>query len=69
MDTERNGRRLTVTLVIALCVLFALSLLTGPAQFSPRNVLTALISDNGVASIIVRDIRLPRTLLATLIGA
>ncbi len=69
MNIERHGRGLTATLVIALCVLFALSLLTGPAHFSPRDVANALVSDNGVTSIIVRDIRLPRTLLAMFIGA
>ena len=52
-----------------MATLLALSLMTGPAHFSLRTVATALVSDQGVASIIVRDIRLPRTLLAALIGA
>lgn len=63
------GNLLTVTLAILVAALFALSLMTGPAQFSPRTVAAALFSDQGVASIIVRDIRLPRTILAALIGA
>ena len=36
---------------------------------SPRTALAALFSGEGPAGIIVRDIRLPRTLLALLIGA
>lgn len=70
-DSQSNlqGTLLTAMLAILLAVLFVLSLMTGPAQFSPRTVATALFSDQGVASIIVRDIRLPRTILATLIGA
>ena len=60
---------LTATLAVLVTVLFVLSLMTGPADFSPRTVITALFSDQGVASIIVRDIRLPRTILALMIGA
>jgi hypothetical protein len=64
-----QGSLLTATLAILVAVLFVLSLMTGPASFSPRTVIAALFSDQGVASIIVRDIRLPRTLLALMIGA
>lgn len=54
----------------ALTVLLALaSLLVGPAPLSPRAVLSGLIDGDGAAGIVVRDIRLPRTLLALLIGA
>ncbi|CAN5284544.1 iron ABC transporter permease [soil metagenome] len=63
------GPVLTAMLAVLVMVLFVLSLMTGPAQFSPRMVIAALFSDQGVASIIVRDVRLPRTLLALLIGA
>lgn len=73
MTSDRQGHSqgtlLTAMLVVLVAVLFVLSLLTGPAQFSPRKIIAALFSDQGVASIIVRDIRLPRTLLALLIGA
>ncbi|MBX9709961.1 MAG: iron ABC transporter permease [Xanthobacteraceae bacterium] len=69
MDIDRHGHRLTVALAIMLGILFALSLLTGPAHLSLRDVANALVSDDGAASIIVRDIRLPRTLLAIFIGA
>ncbi|TXJ16857.1 MAG: iron ABC transporter permease, partial [Afipia sp.] len=73
MTTDRRntvqGTLLTAALVVLVSVLFVLSLMTGPADFSPRTVIAALFSDQGVASIIVRDIRLPRTILALLIGA
>ena len=39
-----------------------------PARLSPAVALAALVSDLGSASVIVREIRLPRTLLAILIG-
>src|SRR5690242_1892887 len=43
--------------------------MVGPAGLSPRAALAGLFSGEGPAGIIVRDIRLPRTLLALLIGA
>ncbi len=58
-----------MALAVVVAALFVMSLLTGPAHFSFRAVAGALVSDQGVTSIIVRDIRLPRTLLALLIGA
>src|ERR1700754_888392 len=69
MTVDRRGNWLTLILAILVAGLFALSLMTGPAHFSPQAVASALVSDHGVTSIIVRDIRLPRTLLAMLIGA
>lgn len=69
MLLDRQGTWLTITLAVLVAALFTLSLMTGPAHFSPRAVATALVTDQGVTSIIVRDIRLPRTLLAALIGA
>jgi iron complex transport system permease protein len=69
MIIDRRGNWLTVILAVLVAGLFALSLMTGPAHFSLRAVTSALVSDQGVASIIVRDIRLPRTLLAMMIGA
>ena len=64
-----HGTLLTTTLAVLVAMLFAASLMTGPAHFSLQTVATALFSDQGVASIIVRDIRLPRTILAAMIGA
>lgn len=55
-----------IALVLALAVL---SLMVGPAGLSPRAALVALWDGEGVAGIIVRELRLPRTLLAGLIGA
>jgi iron complex transport system permease protein len=45
------------------------SLAIGPAPIAPWTAAKALVTDVGGASIIVREIRLPRTLLAILIGA
>jgi iron complex transport system permease protein len=64
-----RGWRLEIGLVALLLVLSVLSLMVGPAGLSPGAALKGLIDGDGVAGIIVRDIRLPRTLLALLIGA
>jgi iron complex transport system permease protein len=61
--------RLTIALIGLITVLMLVSLMVGPAGLSPRAALAALFSGDGAAGIIVRDIRLPRTLLAALIGA
>src|SRR5262245_37964822 len=53
-------------LVVLLCIA---SLSVGPAGLSPRAALAALFSGDGPAGLIVRDIRLPRMLLAACIGA
>src|SRR5688572_16388646 len=65
----QGHRRGLVVLLIAFVVILALaSLAIGPARLPPLTAAAALVSDLGSASIIVRDIRLPRTLLAILIG-
>lgn len=61
--------RLNLALAALIIVLMALSLIVGPAGISPRTAIAALFSGDGPAAIVVRDIRLPRTLLAVLIGA
>jgi iron complex transport system permease protein len=61
--------RLNLALAALIIVLMALSLIVGPAGISPRTAIAALFSGDGPAGIVVRDIRLPRTLLAVLIGA
>jgi iron complex transport system permease protein len=53
----------SVTVVLALA-----SLAVGPAPIAPWTAAKALVADLGSATIIVREIRLPRTLLALLIG-
>ena len=64
-------RELTLTLALsALVTILALaSLAVGPAALSPRAVLAALLHGEGVPGLIVREIRVPRTVLALLIGA
>ncbi len=66
-----NRRDLTLNgaLIALIAILFVLSLAVGPAGIPLARVFDALFSGEGVAGIIVRDIRLPRTVLAVLIGA
>src|SRR5712671_602213 len=66
---RRHYWRLEVALVALIVLLGVVSLMVGPAGLSPRAALSGLFSGEGPAGIIVRDIRLPRTLLAALIGA
>lgn len=58
-------------LLIALCItLFVLSLVTGRAPVSAAQSLLALVSDKGTPlTVVMREIRLPRALLAVMIGA
>lgn len=69
MFPTRQDFGLNVTLAGLIVLLAILSLMVGPAALSPRAALAALADGEGVAGIIVRDIRLPRTALALLIGA
>ncbi len=51
-------------------VLFLLSLLTGPAGFGPGESLRALLAGQGDAvTLVMREIRLPRAILAVMVGA
>jgi len=53
-----------------VAVLFAVSLLVGPAGLTPAQSLAALIRGEGLAeTLVMREIRLPRALLAVMIGA
>ncbi len=66
------SRALAISSVLAVLVLVLaiVSLAIGPAQLSPARVLAALVGGGTeVERAIVVDIRLPRTLLAILIGA
>ena len=56
--------RLIATLLVLLLLAFVLSLLAGQVWLSPQDI----VSGKPLAVLIVRDIRLPRTLLALLIG-
>jgi iron complex transport system permease protein len=66
---ERSTHGLILGLVGLLVVLAFISLMVGPAGLSPLAALTGLVDGDGAAGLIVRSIRLPRTLLALLIGA
>ena len=61
-------RKPVPTLVLLVGALTLVSLALGPAALPPGLVLKALVSDQGSATVVVREIRLPRTLLALLIG-
>jgi iron complex transport system permease protein len=55
-------------LIALIGALSLASLVIGPAPITVPLALKALVSDQGAASIVVREIRLPRTALALLIG-
>jgi iron complex transport system permease protein len=67
--TAHSGLRLSIALAVLMLALALVSLMVGPAALSPREALAGLFGGDGTAAIVVRDIRLPRTLLALLIGA
>src|SRR3954463_10471909 len=71
-NDRAERRRLSVTLaLLGLVVLLALlSLGIGPVRLSPVSVVDALFGGGSdVAQVIVREIRLPRTILGLAIGA
>lgn len=61
--------RLELGLCLVVLLLLLLSLLVGPAGLSPRESLAGLLAGGGeAATIILREIRLPRALLAAGVG-
>ncbi|MEM8576841.1 MAG: iron ABC transporter permease [Pseudomonadota bacterium] len=53
----------------ATCALFVAALTVGPAQIGPGESLRALIAgDSGPLTLVMREIRLPRAILAVLVG-
>ena len=56
-------------LAAAVLALFGLSLLIGPAGMRASESLTALLGDQGALSMVMREIRLPRAILAVMVGA
>ena len=65
----RRDGRLIAALALLVVILFFVSLGVGPVWLSPGTVARALVGDGGEAArIIVIDIRLPRALLAVMIG-
>jgi iron complex transport system permease protein len=65
---EVRGGGVVILLASVTAVLAVVSLATGPAVIAPWTAAKALVTDLGSATIIVREIRLPRTLLAIVIG-
>lgn len=62
--------RLALILTLLVVALFMASLLIGPAEIGIGDSLSALVSGNGGAmTLVMREIRLPRAILALLIGA
>src|SRR5215211_2170527 len=69
VEQKTRGTRWLVPALLALILVLALaSLAIGPAPIPFATAAKALFSGEGSAGVIVRDIRLPRTLLAVLIG-
>jgi iron complex transport system permease protein len=61
--------RLTLALSLSVAALFAASLMIGPAALGASASLKGLFSGGGeAAAIIMREVRLPRALLAALVG-
>ena len=62
--------RLAIGLCLLVIALFAASLLIGPAGTGPGESLAALFAgDGGPLTLVMREIRLPRAILAVMIGA
>ena len=62
--------RLDAVLSLAVMALFTASLLIGPAKIGVAESLSALVAgDGGPLTLVMREIRLPRALLAVIIGA
>ena len=61
---------LSAAIFVVLCVLMAVSLLAGRIWLNPADVLDGLLSSRSqLSSLIVTELRLPRTVLAVLVGA
>jgi iron complex transport system permease protein len=66
----KQARWITPVLVVSLLILFVISLLIGRVWLDPRQVIDGLLSPTPqLAALIVSDLRLPRTLLACIVGA
>ena len=62
--------RLMASLSLAVAALFVLSLLVGPASIAPLDSLAGLFGGgDGPVAMVMREIRLPRAILAAMIGA
>jgi iron complex transport system permease protein len=63
-----SSRRLSILLVLIVVMFATMSLFLGPAQLGAQDVWLGLWTGEGAAGLVVREIRLPRALLAILIG-
>ncbi|WP_316013237.1 iron ABC transporter permease [Roseobacter sp. HKCCA0434] len=62
--------RLAVLLTVLLIALFLAALTLGPAGIGPGESLRALVAgDGGPLTLVMREIRLPRAILAVMVGA
>src|SRR5215469_9641449 len=61
--------RTTVLLTIAVTILALASFLIGPSHLGPIALFKGLWSSQGPASVVAREIRLPRALVAVFVGA
>lgn len=65
-----NGRRLSLSLGAAAALLFAISILVGPASIAPPRLFAGLFgAGDATAVLVAQEIRLPRALLGAIIGA
>jgi iron complex transport system permease protein len=62
-------RALPISLGALAAVLFAASLAIGPAGVAPLRALSALLREDGLLTLVMREIRLPRAILAVMVGA
>ncbi|WP_290744443.1 iron ABC transporter permease [Haliea sp.] len=70
IDRRRRAQRLLLLLVVTLPLAMLLALGTGAVHIAPADTLAVLLGgDRGQATLIVQQIRLPRVLLAGIIGA
>jgi iron complex transport system permease protein len=61
--------RLNIVLILLIAVAVCASLLAGRVWLPPSSLIDAFSSHDTLASLIVQDIRLPRTVLALIVGA
>lgn len=66
--THRSARLCTAILGALAVVLAILSFCVGPTALAPSQLIGGLFADHGTVSIIAREIRLPRALLALVVG-
>ncbi|MDO5622793.1 MAG: iron ABC transporter permease [Paracoccus sp. (in: a-proteobacteria)] len=61
--------KVLIPLAVLCAVLFALSLVTGTAPVGPGESLAALFRNDGALTLVMREIRAPRAVLAVMVGA